>query len=176
MAWRRYPPLSKKEISEVRKDLKKARFLIDESIDVKVADLLRTSGFNAKHVIEVGLAGHPDEDVLAYAYREDRVLLTHDPDFLDDRLFPPHRNPGVVVLPGSQGDRRALVTALNWVLPVIGGGRDLWRQSKVSVASDGTWSVATFERGSGTIVTTRYRFTKHDDLEVWSDDPLSRAT
>src|SRR3990172_6362415 len=99
MPWQRPPKLTKAEIAAPRRDTKKARFVVDESMDVEVASWLRRQRFDAVHVSDVGLAGHTDEDVCAYAWREDRVLLTHDADFLTDRRFPPQRNPGVVVLP-----------------------------------------------------------------------------
>jgi predicted nuclease of predicted toxin-antitoxin system len=80
------------------------RFLVDESMGEGVAKILRHEGYNAKYVSDVGLTGRSDEDVFATAWSEDRVLVTHDPDFLDDRLFPPHRNPGVLLIrPGSSG-------------------------------------------------------------------------
>ena len=91
---------------------KKARFLVDESLGIGVTQYLRKAGWNVKDVSEVGLSGHSDEDVLAFAERDDRILLTHDEDFLDDRSFPPHRNPGVIILPGGSGDEAALVQAL----------------------------------------------------------------
>jgi len=46
---------------------------------------------------EVGLAGHDDTDHLPYAYREGRVLLTHDKEFLDNQKHPPYRSPGIAV-------------------------------------------------------------------------------
>src|SRR2546426_2477038 len=96
----------------VRAFSKKARFLVDENMDAETAPFLRGHGWNAKTVAEAGLRGHPDENVLALSHREDRVLLTHDSGFLDDERFPPHRNPGIIVLPGAEGEVRSLVRAL----------------------------------------------------------------
>jgi hypothetical protein len=43
--------------------------------------------------------------VFAAAWKQRRVILTHDRDFLDNRKFPPHRNPGVVVfVVGASGE------------------------------------------------------------------------
>jgi predicted nuclease of predicted toxin-antitoxin system len=49
----------------------------------------------------VGLGGRSDEEIFAYAWREKRIIWTHDRDFLDDKRFPVHRNPGVLVLPAE---------------------------------------------------------------------------
>jgi predicted nuclease of predicted toxin-antitoxin system len=74
----------------------------------KVSTALREKKLNVKDVYEEGLEGRPDEDVMAFAWDTQRVLLTHDRDFLDDRKFPANRNPGVIVLLGGSGDQNAL--------------------------------------------------------------------
>ena len=117
----------------------------------------------------MGLSGHPDENVIAYAYREDRVLLTHDPDFLDDRKFPPHRNPGVIILPQAATGRRALAIAVDDVVRIVGPSRHNWRSTKIVVARDRTWTVHTFERDVGQIITSRYRM-RGRVAEVWIDE------
>src|SRR5262249_41029059 len=89
MPWQQQARLTKAEVPAARRDRKKAGFLVDESVDVEVALRLRREGFTADHVSEVGLDGHSDEDVFAYGWREDRIILTHDTDFLNNRRFPP---------------------------------------------------------------------------------------
>jgi predicted nuclease of predicted toxin-antitoxin system len=97
MSWKRLPMPDKPDA-----DLnKKVRILVDESLGKAVADYLSESGYNAVYAGDVGLAGKSDEDLAAYAWRERRMLWTHDRDFLDDRIVPQHRNPGIVVLPGA---------------------------------------------------------------------------
>ena len=97
--WQRLPRPKKSDIVAARRDLKQTRFLADESVEVAVAVLLRRQGFNVVHTSEARMRGHPDENSFAYAAREDRVLLTRDTDFLDNHAFPPHLNPGLIVLP-----------------------------------------------------------------------------
>jgi predicted nuclease of predicted toxin-antitoxin system len=149
---------------------KRARFLVDESLGIGVTRYLREAGWNAKDVSDVGLSGHPDEDVFAFAGRDDRVLLTHDEDFLDDRAFPPHRNPGVIVLPGGAGDESALVQALEHMLGLVGTTRELWRGSKVVMAGDGTVTVIDRKHDTGAMTKTRYRFTRSGPALIWEDD------
>ncbi|WP_349257866.1 DUF5615 family PIN-like protein [Iamia sp.] len=57
------------------------RFLIDECLSTLVADLLRAAGHNALHLAERNLLGQPDEDVMAAAVDEGRVLVSADTDF-----------------------------------------------------------------------------------------------
>jgi predicted nuclease of predicted toxin-antitoxin system len=64
-------------------------------------------------VDDVGLSGRSGEEVLAFAWEEQRILLTHDFDFLDDSRFPFQRNPGLVVLPGGTDSRVGLADAIN---------------------------------------------------------------
>ncbi|MFF5216442.1 DUF5615 family PIN-like protein [Micromonospora sp. NPDC000442] len=57
------------------------RFLIDECLSVRVASLLVVAGHDAVHVVERGLGGTPDEDILRQAVTEERVLISADTDF-----------------------------------------------------------------------------------------------
>jgi predicted nuclease of predicted toxin-antitoxin system len=80
MPWR---PLDNPDADEIGRK-RKTRFLVDESLGVEVARYLRGKGYNALFVRDVDLVGHSDEDIFAYAWREKRMLWTHDRDFLDD--------------------------------------------------------------------------------------------
>lgn len=56
------------------------RFLADESCDFAVVRAIRAAGYDVLAVVEVA-SRSSDEDVLALAAREDRILLTEDKDF-----------------------------------------------------------------------------------------------
>jgi predicted nuclease of predicted toxin-antitoxin system len=98
----------------------KARFLVDESAGLGVAKFLQSRGYNTRFVEDLGLRGRSDEDVFATAWKEKRILVTHDTDFLDNKRFPPNRNPGIIVVrPGASGHDdygllRCLVRALTF--------------------------------------------------------------
>jgi predicted nuclease of predicted toxin-antitoxin system len=143
MAWRRELPLSDEEVSRIlHEQRRRSRFLVDESLGAEVTRLLRRLRWNVKDVYELGLAGHPDENVLAAAKADDRILLTHDRGFLDERRFPHHRNPGVAILPGAQGNEGALLRALAQMLAVVGRARDLYRATRIIIRLGGRarWS------------------------------------
>jgi predicted nuclease of predicted toxin-antitoxin system len=57
------------------------RFLVDECLSVRLAALLTAAGHDAVHVVDCDLAGCPDEQVLARAVDDGRVLLSADTDF-----------------------------------------------------------------------------------------------
>ncbi len=64
-------------------------FLLDEHVAHAVAQALRRRGIDAQTATEAGLLGATDAEVLAYAQRAGRIVVTHDDDFL--RLH--HRQP-----------------------------------------------------------------------------------
>lgn len=48
------------------------------------------------------------------------MIWTHDRDFLDDARFPGHRNPGVLVFPGGDGNQEAMAVGIATALRVFG--------------------------------------------------------
>lgn len=58
------------------------RFHPDENCSRAIADGLRRQGIDATTTPDAGLLNAPDEEHVAYARREDRVIFTQDRDFL----------------------------------------------------------------------------------------------
>ncbi len=171
MPWRPVPDAPEEEVEAfVKQFRKKARFLVDESLGVNVAEAIRDEGWNAKFVAELGLAGHSDEDVFARAWADDRLILTHDSDFLDDRRFPPHRNPGVVVLPGAEGDELPLITALAGLLLFVAPFREGYRRVKIVVSADAEWTFIGQNADTGTMKKRRFRIPPRGPMEEWKDE------
>jgi len=132
----------RKETTEfIRIHRGKTRFLVDENLGADVARVLCSHGWNSAFVEEVGLKGHDDEDVFAYCWKHDRMILTHDDDFLNDRRYPPHRNPGVIVLPGGSGEIDALCKALLGVVELIAPYRNAHRNVKIRITKEGQWTI-----------------------------------
>jgi predicted nuclease of predicted toxin-antitoxin system len=166
MSW---VPLENQDRSEIGPELKrKTRFLIDESLGIEVANYLREKGYNVQFVGDVGLTGRSDEDVFSYAWRENRMLWTHDRDFLDDRRFPEHRNPGVVVLPGGSGEQNAMVVGINAALAIFGAAPTIWEKTKCVVSPTGEVTIRSRNIQTGKIESTRFRMAAKY-FETWKD-------
>lgn len=57
------------------------KLLVDQNLARRVATLLRDAGHDAVHVSERGMASADDEEILALATAEGRVVLSEDTDF-----------------------------------------------------------------------------------------------
>ncbi len=73
------------------------RILADESVEGEVVARLRSEGHDVAYVPETS-AGIRDDEVLARANAESRVLLTEDKDFGDLAFFYGSRSLGIVLL------------------------------------------------------------------------------
>ncbi|MGC3990095.1 MAG: DUF5615 family PIN-like protein [Chthoniobacteraceae bacterium] len=72
------------------------RLLLDQGVPLTAASVLRQVGFEAIHVGEIGLSKAADEEILARAYNEDRVVVTLDADFHTLLAFSHAPKPSVV--------------------------------------------------------------------------------
>lgn len=86
------------------------RLLLDEMYPSALAEALRAEGIDALAVAEIGLAGRPDDDLLAAATADARVVLTENVgDFARiaaDQLVRGLHHPGVLVALSSRFSRR----------------------------------------------------------------------
>ena len=70
------------------------RFHFDEHVDPDIARALRRHGIDVTTTIEAGLRNHDDPDHLVFVRQTQRVIVTHDTDFL--RLARQNRDhPGI---------------------------------------------------------------------------------
>jgi predicted nuclease of predicted toxin-antitoxin system len=145
---------------------KKVRILVDESLGPEVAAFVSEKGWNAVFAGDVGLAGKSDTAVAAYAWRKRRMIWTHDRDYLDERILPEHRNPGVVVLPGGDENQEAMRIGIGTALSVFGQGPALWSKSKTVISPTGEMTVRSRDPDTGKITSNRYRMTKHA-AQIW---------
>ena len=76
------------------------KLLVDEALQNAVALLLTQAGHDATHIRLLGLAGNTDDEVMALALREDRVLVTTDMDFGTLLALTGAAGPNVVLLRG----------------------------------------------------------------------------
>lgn len=56
-------------------------FLVDENLSPQLCDYLNAAGDTAEHTYQTVGAGASDEEIFAYATRNDAVIVTADTDF-----------------------------------------------------------------------------------------------
>ena len=66
------------------------RFHLDESVNPAIAEGLRLRGIDCTVTREVGLRGASDEEQLAFATSQHRIIVTTDEDFLALAPRQPH--------------------------------------------------------------------------------------
>jgi len=96
------------------------RFLLDEDLSPRSAEYLRTLGHDAVHVREVGLKGRADQEIVAFARAEGRVLVTRDRDFADIRRYPPGSHGGTLRLKIPHPTAKAINAVLGRLLQRLG--------------------------------------------------------
>jgi predicted nuclease of predicted toxin-antitoxin system len=149
------------QVSDFNRKLEsKARFLVDESVGINAARLIRDRGWNVCYVEDLDLLDRSHEAVLAFARREERILLTHHFDFLDDSRFPFQRNPGLVVLPAGTDSTVGLADAINGVLALIGPYAKAYRGYKIRITEDGVWTIRHFNTEEGIYQEIQVKFGK----------------
>lgn len=93
------------------------RFHLDEHLDPAIAEGLRRHGIDVTTTIDAGLRTLSDEDQLAFAVRERRVLVTSDTDFLQPSIDADH--PGIVFIPMGKRTIGEIIRALLLVHAVL---------------------------------------------------------
>jgi predicted nuclease of predicted toxin-antitoxin system len=74
-----------------------AGYLVDEDLPRSVTRELGSAGVGIVDVRDVGLRGRPDGEVLAYAVREARAVITADVEFGNILRFPLGEHAGILV-------------------------------------------------------------------------------
>ena len=93
------------------------RLLVDEALQDAVAHRLATAGHDTTHVRILGLAGHTDDEVMALAIADERILVTTDTDFGTILALTGADGPSVLLLRGIGDTVDERVDALLDVLP-----------------------------------------------------------
>ena len=103
------------------------KLLLDENLSPLHSVELRTEGFDAVAVVECGLSGATDEQVLRFAVHNGRAIMTLDADFANVMRFPPEQTCGVIRLkvhPATEDKiRQTIRRALVFLQNIDIGGR-----------------------------------------------------
>ncbi len=102
------------------------KLLIDESLSARITARLQAAGHDAVHVGELELGGADDEQVIAAAAAEVRILFSADTDFGSLLALSHRRAPSVVVLRraphGLDSQAALLISALAELEGPLGEG------------------------------------------------------
>ena len=74
------------------------KFLADECFFIATVKMLRAKGYEVDTILERGLSGISDEEIIQLCIKENRCLLTLDTDFGNIFHFPIGSNPGIVLV------------------------------------------------------------------------------
>jgi predicted nuclease of predicted toxin-antitoxin system len=108
--------------------------LLDQGLAPGAAAILRGRGFDATHVIEVGMDRAEDADILAAARLQNRVCVTLDHDFHTHLALTGHGRPSVILLrieglvASAQADLIASICTNCETVPIEGASRPLTRR------------------------------------------------
>lgn len=72
------------------------KFLLDENIPPAIGDFLRGRGYDVVDVWGLGKSGATDEDLLALASAQGRILVSFDKHFADIISYPPGTHNGII--------------------------------------------------------------------------------
>jgi len=73
------------------------KFVIDEDMPRSTAKVLRTKGYEALDVRDLGLRGKSDDEIFKFAHKEKAVTLTSDSGFGNLLHFPVGSHSGIVI-------------------------------------------------------------------------------
>ena len=74
------------------------KFLTDENISPSLVKTLRNKKYDVKDIKEEKLFGTSDTEILKLAYKENRVIITHDKDFANLLGYSLIKHKGVILL------------------------------------------------------------------------------
>jgi predicted nuclease of predicted toxin-antitoxin system len=150
----------------MRQKRKKPRFYADEDFPARAVEIIRAVGLNVVTAEEAGKRGHPDENQLAEAKRQGRILLSCDRDFLNERRFPIIESSTLVVFDFGTKTEDEIVQALQ-CLAVIELFPDFFERGVKIDAKTSEWTEThRFQEG----VTRRFRNRWHQgELQEWVD-------
>jgi predicted nuclease of predicted toxin-antitoxin system len=102
-------------------------FLIDNALPPRLADLLVAAGHDAVHVRRYGIQSAQDDQILARALEEDRIVLSADSDFSAILAAQEAHRPSFILfrdpnLLGAQDYINILLPALPVLEPELLGG------------------------------------------------------
>lgn len=99
------------------------RFLIDMPISPLLAEWLKREGHDAVHASHIGLEQALDEEIIAQARKESRIIVTADLDYSRILALAGSSKPGIILFRGGNYNDKEMLQLLQRVLATIPGGQ-----------------------------------------------------
>lgn len=139
------------------KNPSKLKLLADQNIPLEIVEDLKMNHFAIKSIYEINMQGHPDENILLSAKKLNRVLLTTDKDFWDERKHPIQKHFGVFCIESGPQQTENIYRSIAQIILKLARfiSNEWWDKTKVHLKTDGF----TIRRLEGGLITeTEYKF------------------
>jgi predicted nuclease of predicted toxin-antitoxin system len=129
--------ISEDLIREPGTQSKKLKLYADANVPKQLTDEIRKAGIPIQTAYEDRVNTKADQGILAWVRKSDRVLLTLDKDFWNDRKFPLQKLPGIIFI-DFPPDRVDDAIAAFWVVyETLASLLGNWEQMKIKAAKNG---------------------------------------
>jgi predicted nuclease of predicted toxin-antitoxin system len=158
-----FASLDRKEAKKARSDWrksKKTRFLADENLEPWALYVMRFKRFDVIDCDMAKLRHSEDRHVFRRAWQLKRILVTHDADFLNDRVFPLRECAGLLVLPTYGAVSMEFGNLLAAAAALISRGENLWLHTKIEATRGFVLKVRTWEKLQGRVVRWEFKIPK----------------
>src|SRR3989337_1483059 len=71
------------------------KFLLDADMPRSSAELIRSIGYEVEDVRDIGMRAAKDKEIIEYALKNNRIIITRDIDFGEVLRYPEH--PGAII-------------------------------------------------------------------------------
>lgn len=126
----------------------------DANVPKRLTDEIRQAGVPIQTAFESRVSTKADTSVLAWVRKSDRVLLTLDRDFWDDRKFPLQKLPGVIFIDIPPDRVDEALEAFWLVYETLARFLGNWEKMKIRASRNGYFIKGTSWDGS----IVRYEF------------------
>lgn len=81
------------------------KFLLDADMPRSSAEVIRSTGYDVEDVRDIGMGAAKDREVIEYALKNERIIVTRDTDFGEILRYPEHPGSNFQVAIYIQGRR-----------------------------------------------------------------------